>query len=184
MDAPLNIANQLKPDLDAEAHSHVFSETQEATDVAHLFPLPLDAKDLPLIAWTQIKMTWENAQIEQVMASLVLRQEDQSIVIGDPFPVYRSQWAALPWLLPSIPLTNGILAIQIDPLYENDYVNFKLAGFEQLLERISHYLFVDELGTYKWLYSNCDNGAWIEECHAFEGEEGSYVLLKPLSRTV
>ena len=182
MDAPLNIVQQLKPELDAAAFSHIFTETQEVAAPVLLFPLPLDAKDLPLITWTQIKVTWQNAQMEQANACLVLREGDQTLVIGQRLRLERSQWTSLPWLLPSIPLTQGTLEIQIelDPLYENGYVNLKVAGFEQLLDRMNHYLFVDDQNRFQWLYANCDNGAWIEECHQFEGEEGSYILLKPL----
>ena len=181
MDAPLTVVQQIKPSLD-ETHSHFFSETQGIADPMILFDLPLHAKDLPLITWTEVKVTWQNVQMEQAMARLYLRHAGQTIGIGEPFPVARAQWTPLPWLLPSIPLTNGILTLQVElnPYYESSYVNIKVAGFQQLLDRIPNYIFADKQGAYQWLYANSDNGALMKECNEFEGEEGSYILLKPL----
>jgi len=182
MEIPLNIANQIKPGLDAAAHSHIFSETQETADPVVLFSLPLNAKELPLIAWTQVKVRWQNAEMDHAYVRITLTNDGGTVLLSPPFVVKQNCWAPLEWLLPSIPLDNGRLGLQVelDPLYANGYVNLRVVGFDELLDRIPNYIFVNDTGAMKWLLVNCDNAAWIEEYTDFQGEEDSFLYLKPL----
>lgn len=182
MDIPLNIANRIKPELNAVQHSHIYSETQETAEPVVLFLLPLNDKDQPLITWTQIKVRWQNSQMDHAYVRITLTNDGGTVFLSPPFVVRQSLWTPLEWALPSIPLDNGRLGLQVelDPLYANGYVKLRVAGFDELLDRIPNYIFVNDTGAMKWLLVNCDNAAWIEEYTDFQGEEGSFLCLKPL----
>ena len=183
MDIPLNIANRIKPGLNAVAHSHVYSETQERADPVVLFPLPLNDKDQPLITWTQVKVRWQNKQMDHAYVRITLVNDGGTVFLSPPFVVKQNTWTPLEWAFPSIPLDNGRIGLQVElnPLYANGYVNLRLVGFDELLDRIPNYIFLNEAGAMKWLLVNCDNAAWIEEYTDFQGEEGAFLCLKPLA---
>jgi len=182
MDIPLNIANQIKPGLNAVQHSHVYYETQETANPVVLFPFPLNDKDQPLITWTQVKVRWQNDQMDHAYVRITLVNDGGTVSLSPPFVVKQNTWTPLEWAFPSIPLDNGRLGLQVElnPLYANGYVNLRLVGFDELLDRISNYIFLNEAGAMKWLLVNCDNGSWIEEYTDFQGEEGAFLYLKPL----
>jgi len=183
MEIPVDIANRIKPELDAAAHSHVFRELRETEDPVTHFDLPSKSKEYPLITWTQVKVGWENDQLTHAYMRIMLVSDAMTVPMSPPIAVQRNTWTALEWLLPAIPLANYRIAIQVelDPLHVNHYVQLRVLGFEQLLDRNSDFLFVNEEEAPKWHLSNCDNGAYMYNGTGFQGMEGTFVTLKPLA---
>lgn len=179
MDVPITIASMVNPHLDAIRHSHIWTCTKEALIDALQFILPNSSVTAPLITWTEIKVTW-TGESDHAFARLLLIGEAETIRLSPPFNVKRGLWTPLEWLIPSIPMENYRLGIEIESQtlnHNGGTVNLKVAGFEQLLRRAANYVFTDFEGKPKWNLMNHDGLVHMMECK--EIVEGA-VILTPL----
>jgi hypothetical protein len=148
MEIPTETARGINPALtDLVRRSHVYKQIKEVSSQFVDFVIPFHED----ITWTDLYIRYTDmndvATVATCTLCVAIEGEPNAYALTQELVVPNRSWRPLPWALPGITLNGQSLLLRLNRgSADTDVIIIKLLGFEGLLEKRGHYVFVDRQG--------------------------------------